>query len=160
MMLDINSYPTDQKGMIYLRVYRKGFTMFTIIIITLVVAFAIGFLKNMTANERAIVMSRTLNATKYGVTGVVKVGKSTIKATYQSGQIAGMQMALEGQDTLASMHEFNKNVTANGGAVKIAVEDINKLSVSMGLDTVNADLARRIAEMNVKLAEARARTAQ
>ena len=130
--------------------------MFTFIIIVLVVAFAIGFLKNLNAQERAIVMSRTLNAAKYGVTGAAKITRSTVKATYQSGQLAGIEMAINGQDTLKSMDNHNKDVQSRGGAVKIAVEDVNTLSARMGLDSVNKDLADKIAERKAVLDAKRA----
>lgn len=130
--------------------------MFTIIIIVLVVAFAIGFLKNLTPSERAIVLGRSINAVKYGVTGAAKITKSTVKATYQSGQLAGIEMAINGQDSLKSMDEFNKSVASKGGAVKMAVEDVNALSDRIGLSTVNADLATRISERKAILDAKRA----
>lgn len=140
----------------YHRVSRS-ISMLTLIIIIIVAAFAIGFLKNLTAQERAIVMGRTLNATKYGVTGVVKVTKSTVNTVYNAGQIAGIELAIQGQDTLASMNDFNTEVASKGGAIKQAVQDVNNLTESMGLSTVNVDMKKTIQERSKVLAEMRAK---
>lgn len=131
--------------------------MFTFIIIVLVITFAIGFMKNLTAKEKAIVVQRTMNAVKYGATATVKVSRSTLKATYQSGQLAGIEMAISGQDQFLAMANHNTDVESKGGAVKIAAEDVNKLSDSLGLSSVNSDLASKIAERKAVLDEMRAR---
>ena len=130
--------------------------MFTFIIIILVVAFTVGFLKNLTPAERSIVIRRTINATTYGATAVVKTTKSTVKATYQAGQVAGIEMAISGQDSLKAMAEHNAKVASEGGAVKQAVVDVNKLSDNLGLSNVNTDLAARIAERKAVLEALRA----
>lgn len=127
--------------------------LFTIIAV-LVVIFAVGAYTQLDAKEKAVVTGRTLNALKYGSVHTIKATKSTLQATYQSGQLAGLELALNGQDQIDSMEKFNKEVSSKGGAVKIAHEDFEKFCKDLGLSNVNRDLrvtvATKQAELNTR----------
>lgn len=130
---------------------------YTFIIITVIaVIFLVGYLRELNAEEKAIVVGRTINATKYGATMAIKATRSTAKATFQAGQIAGLEMALNGQAAITAMDEHNKTVSAKGGAVKMSVEDFNKFCADLGVAGLNDDMAKTIVSKREELAIARA----
>lgn len=130
---------------------------YTFIIIAVIIAiFVVGYLRELNAEERTIVLGRTLNATKYGTTMAIKATRSTAKATFQAGQLAGLEMALNGQEAITAMDTHNKDVTSKGGAVKISVEDFNKICSDLGVENLNANMAKTIETKRAELALVRA----
>ena len=127
-----------------------------IFIAVVIIIFVVGYLKELNAEEKAIVVGRTINATKYGATMAIKATRSTAKATFQAGQIAGLEMALNGQDAITAMDTHNKDVASKGGAVKISVEDFNKICADLGVSDLNANMAKTIETKRAELAAVRA----
>ena len=127
-----------------------------IIIAVIIVIFLVGYLKELNAEEKAIVVGRTINATKYGATMAIKATRSTAKATFQAGQIAGLEMALNGQATITAMDTHNKDVASKGGAVKMSVEDFNKFCADLGVAGLNDDMAKTITYKRAELELVRA----
>jgi len=114
--------------------------MFTIIILILVVAFAVGALKSMSAEERAIVIRRTINMVTFGTVYLFRASKAATIATYQSGRIAGSTLALEGQDTLDSMNDHNNEVASKGGATREAIRSSQSHAEALGFTDMNKTL--------------------
>ena len=135
--------------------------MFTLITIVLVVAFAIGSLKAMAPDERAIVIRRTLNMLTFGTVYLFRAGKAATIASYQSGRIAGATLSLEGQETLNSMAEHNSEVEAKGGATREAIRKSIDHADALGFTDMNKNLKAKAdaleAEVEAKRAERRAR---
>lgn len=130
---------------------------YTFIIVAIIITiFLVGYLRELNAEEKAIVVGRTINATKYGATMAIKATRSTAKATFQAGQIAGLEMALNGQDAITAMDTHNKDVASKGGAVKISVEDFNKICSDLGVADLNVNMAKTIETKRAELALVRA----
>lgn len=127
-----------------------------IFIAIIVIIFLVGYLRELNAEEKAIVVGRTINATKYGATMAIKATRSTAKATFQAGQIAGLEMALNGQDAITAMDTHNKDVASKGGAVKISVEDFNKICSDLGVADLNVNMAKTIETKRAELELVRA----
>lgn len=141
------------------RTITKEHLMFSytfIIIAIIALIFLVGYLKELNAEEKAIVVGRTINATKYGATMAIKATRSTAKATFQAGQIAGLEMALNGQATITAMDTHNKDVASKGGAVKMSVQDFDKLCADLGVADLNTNMAKTIETKREELATVRA----
>ena len=130
--------------------------MFTLIIIVLTVAFTVGVFKHLSAKEKAIVAERSINAIKYGSTVAFRSGRDTIRGAYNIGQEAGLELALNGQDTLDVWEKFNAEIKAHGGAVKAGVQTHENICSSIGLGSFNDDSKARIAAKKAELEARRA----
>jgi len=126
--------------------------MFTLIIIVLAAVFAVGALKSMSPSERAIVIRRSLNMLTFGIVYLFRAGKGAATASYHSGRIAGTTLALEGQDSLASMAQHNKDVSEKGGAAREAIRSSQSHADALGLSSMNANLKAQADELEIKLA--------
>lgn len=133
--------------------------MFTFIIIVLVVVFAVGALKSMSPSERTIVIRRSLNMLTFGIVYLFRAGKGAATASYHSGRIAGTTLALEGQESLASMAQHNKTVSEKGGAAREAIRSSISHADALGLSSMNANLKAQADELEIKLANRRAELA-
>ena len=133
--------------------------MFTLIIIIAVIIFAVGALKSMTPEERSIVIRRTLNMLTFGAVYLFRAGKEGAKITYQAGRVAGGTLSLEGQDTLHSMALHNKEVASKGGAAREAIRTSQAHGEALGLSNISSNLKQQADELDIKLAEARAKLA-
>jgi hypothetical protein len=130
--------------------------MFTLIIIILVAIFAVGALKSMSPSERAIVIRRTLNMLTFGIVYLFRAGKGAASASYQSGRIAGTTLALEGQETLASMKQHNSDVESKGGAAREAIRSSISHADALGLSSMNVDLKAKADALELQLVAKRA----
>jgi len=129
--------------------------MFTFIIIALSLVALVAFLRSLTQEERSIVTRASFNVIGSTAVYSAKAVRATVKATYDIGSIAGMQASLEGQDTLNSMHVFNKDTDKEGGYIKVAVKKANQHSEDLGITTQLKSIAQYKAELQTKLKEAR-----
>lgn len=128
--------------------------MLFIIILVVVVVFAVGALKEMSPSERTIVIRRTLNIATFGVVYIFRALRGLVRASYQSGRIAGATMAVQGQDTFDSMYASNVEVEEKGGATKEAIRVSISHEDALGFTGMNNDLKAK-ADALVKEANAR-----
>ncbi len=130
--------------------------MLSLIIIGLVIVIVVGFFKSLDSSERSIIIKSAINTASVGSVYMFKASKSTVKSAYNIGSIAGMQVSLEGQETLTSVHTYNEDIAKEGGAVKVAVNIANSHSDSIGATDAIKHLAEYKAELKSKLEAARA----
>ena len=127
----------------------------TTIIIILVVIAAIGTIKAMTKEERAVVAKSSINAIKvsggYGITAV----KDTAKVAYSSGQWGGNEISLNHQETITDLDSFNKDMTRKG-AVRVGVKTAKSHLDTVGIVDANKSLDDALAVQFEALKTARA----
>lgn len=135
--------------------------MFTLIIITLVAIFAVGYLRSLTPEERTIVIKRTMNAITFSTVYLFRTAKATAQVSYYAGEYAGAKMALEGQDTLDALDSHNNMVADNGGATKMAIKANQDHATNLGMAGMVQDMKAKAiatkAEADAKRDERRVR---
>ena len=130
--------------------------MFTFIILVIVAIGLVGFFRSLTQDERGIVAKGLVNTVSTGSVYAFKGARATVRSAYDIGQISGMHMSLEGQETLTSIWDYNNTVTEEGGAVKVGVRLANTHSDAMGATDAINHLTIYKAELKAKLDAARA----
>jgi hypothetical protein len=130
--------------------------MLYIITLVIVVTGLVGFFKSLTKDERSLVTKGIINTASTGSVYAFKASKAGIKAAYDIGQISGMHMSLEGQETLTSIHTYNESITKEGGAAKVAVRIANDHSDAIGATDALKHLAEYKAKLKASLEAARA----
>lgn len=129
--------------------------MLFIIILIVVVVFAVGALKAMNPNERAIVIRRTLNICTFGTVYIFRALKALFQTAYYAGSYSGSTMALEGQETLNAMAENNKEVKEKGGATRMAIKSSQEHATNLGLSGMVSDMKAKADAQALALAKRR-----
>jgi hypothetical protein len=129
--------------------------MLYIIITVLVLVGLVGFFRMLTTEERAIVTRGIINTLSFSSVYMFKASRASVKASYNIGEIAGMHLSLEGQETINGIHSYNTTVSTEGGAVKVAVRTADRHSDAIGATDALDHLAKYKAELAAKLELAR-----
>ena len=130
--------------------------MLYIIIALLVLIFVVAAMKQLTAQERAIVVKTASNI----VTGVAvysaKTAKETVLVTNDLGAITGLKIALSQQETLAEMDKFNTDIASKGGSPKVAITKVKEHGAALGTTEIVTSLRASRRAMEADLAARRA----
>ena len=130
--------------------------MLYIIITLLVLIFTVAAMRQLTAQERAIVVKTASNI----VTGVAvysaKTAKETVLVTNDLGAITGLKIAISQQETLSDMNQFNTDVASKGGAPKVAITKVKAHGEALGITDTATDLRATRLAMQAELAALRA----
>ena len=153
MVLDTNS---GDRPILTLTFEEKVIPMLYIIIALLVLIFVVAAMKQLTAQERAIVIHTTSNV----VTGIAvysaKTAKETVLVTNDLGAITGLKIAISQQETLSDMNQFNTDVASKGGAPKVAITKVKAHGEALGTTEIVTDLRATRLAMQAELAALRA----
>jgi hypothetical protein len=130
--------------------------MLYIIIALLVLIFVVAAMKQLTAQERAIVVKTTSNV----VTGIAvysaKTAKETVLVTNDLGAITGLKIAISQQETLSDMNQFNTDVASKGGAPKVAITKVKEHGAALGTTEIVTGIRNSRLVMQAELAALRA----
>ena len=130
--------------------------MLYIIIALLVLIFIVAAMKQLTEKERGVAVKTTSNV----VTGIAvysaKAAKGLVLATNDGGAIVGLKIALNQQETLAEMNQFNTDIAAKGGITKVAITKANEHSEALGFTEIATGLRNSRKTMQAELAARRA----
>mgnify|MGYP007123693422 FL=1 len=130
--------------------------MLYIIIALLVLIFVVAAMKQLTAQERAIVIHTASNVVKVTAVYSAKVAKETVLATNDLGAITGMKIAISQQETLSDMNQFNTDMASKGGAPKVAITKVKAHGEALGTTEIVTDLRATRLAMQAELAALRA----
>ena len=153
MVLDTNC---GDRPILTLTFEEKVIPMLYIIIALLVLIFVVAAMKQLTAQERAIVVKTTSNV----VTGIAvysaKTAKETVLVTNDLGAITGLKIALSQQETLAEMDKFNTDIASKGGSPKVAITKVKEHGAALGTTEIVTSLRASRRAMEADLAALRA----
>jgi hypothetical protein len=115
--------------------------MLLFISIALIVISIFAFIKGLHPEDRAIVAATGSNIVTSVGTYTIVAAKGSVRTAYNIGANTAAKLEANGQDSLDLMHDYNKEVTAKGGAVKATVRVARTHSDILGIGEMNSSLS-------------------
>ena len=139
--------------------------MFTLIIVVVLVVAILGYLKELTPEERAVSTRYASNKLILILVYLARGLKALFQLAWHSGRYAGATMAVESQDMIDHMDTVNQDTADRGGAVRIAIKASKSHAETLGLSGSVASLKSKADEQTAlanakrdeRLARAKAR---